>query len=131
MGEEVEQKVTPWEILLVLVAAWFVVNVLLAAVVVFYERRSPASTWAWLFVLFFIPVLGFIIYLFLGRSVSREKVFLKKAENDHQTLIDFVDQNEALTLEIEKQAFSHDGLGLSQSYHHLYDFAFLNVHSGS
>ncbi len=126
-----EQKVTPWEILLVLVAAWFVVNVLLAAVVVFYERRSPASTWAWLFVLFFIPVLGFIIYLFLGRSVSREKVFLKKAENDHQTLIDFVDQNEALTLEIEKQAFSHDGLGLSQSYHHLYDFAFLNVHSGS
>ena len=50
----------------------FTLNVVLAAIVVFFERRSPSSTWAWLFVLFFIPIIGFIIYLIFGRYTGKK-----------------------------------------------------------
>ena len=43
----------------VLGLAALMANVFLAGLVVFFERRNPASTWAWLLVLFFIPILGF------------------------------------------------------------------------
>ncbi|MGB6408164.1 MAG: PLDc N-terminal domain-containing protein, partial [Planococcus donghaensis] len=36
----------------------FILNVLLAAALVFLERRDASSTWAWLLVLFFIPIFG-------------------------------------------------------------------------
>ena len=52
-----------------------VINVILAGFVVFFERRNPASSWAWLFVLLFIPVFGFVIYMIFGRNSKREKMF--------------------------------------------------------
>ena len=45
-----------------------VINVILAGFVVFFERRNPASSWAWLLVLLFIPVFGFVIYMIFGRN---------------------------------------------------------------
>ena len=36
-----------------------IINVLLSIVVVFFQRRNPKSVWAWLLILYFIPVLGF------------------------------------------------------------------------
>ena len=73
-------------IVLSIITAVFVGNVILAAIVVFFERRNPASTWAWMFVLFFIPVLGFFIYLVFGRNSSKQKVFEEKTANDKKTL---------------------------------------------
>ncbi|HZK34402.1 MAG TPA: cardiolipin synthase [Bacillota bacterium] len=52
-----------------------VANITLAFVIVFMERRNPASTLAWVLVLMFIPVLGFILYLFMGQDLRRVKVF--------------------------------------------------------
>ncbi|SDX32374.1 cardiolipin synthase [Marininema mesophilum] len=52
-----------------------IMNILLAVVVVFLERRNVSATWAWLLVLSFIPVLGFIIYLLFGRNLSHKKIF--------------------------------------------------------
>ncbi|MGL4790920.1 MAG: cardiolipin synthase, partial [Anaerotignaceae bacterium] len=122
---------TPILIILVIISIVFVGNVILAAIMVFFERRNPASTWAWIFVLFFIPILGFFIYLVFGRNSSKEKVFSDKAKNDYQTLYSFVDNNEELSYEVERQAFSKDGITLSHEYTHLYDFAALNINSGS
>jgi cardiolipin synthase len=48
-----------------------IVNFALAFTIIFLERKNASSTWAWLMVLFFIPVLGFILYLFFGRKLSR------------------------------------------------------------
>ena len=39
-------------------------NMILATIVIFMEKRNAGSTWAWLLVLYFIPILGFILYLF-------------------------------------------------------------------
>ena len=38
----------------------FVINILLAITIVFFERRDPKTIWAWLLVLYFIPVLGYL-----------------------------------------------------------------------
>ncbi|HEM2483742.1 TPA: PLDc N-terminal domain-containing protein, partial [Listeria monocytogenes] len=40
-----------------------ILNVFFAAVTVFLERRDTSATWAWLLVLTFVPIFGFIIYL--------------------------------------------------------------------
>ncbi len=51
------------------------VNFVLAFTIIFLERKNASSTWAWLMVLFFIPVLGFILYLIFGRSLTNRKIF--------------------------------------------------------
>jgi cardiolipin synthase len=61
--------------------------------VVFLERRNIGATWAWLMVLFFLPGLGFVIYLLLGQNLSRRKIY--KIQDDR---IKFV------------QSFIHDQL---------------------
>lgn len=50
-------------------------NMLFALAVIFAERRDVGTTWAWLLVLFFLPVLGFIIYLFLGRQLKKDNFY--------------------------------------------------------
>ena len=57
------------------VSAIIILNIFLAIVLIFLERRDASSTWAWLMVLFFIPILGFILYLMLGRQL-RKKTFI-------------------------------------------------------
>lgn len=60
----------------ILLTLGFVINLVLAFIIIFLERnrRSASSTWAWLFVLFVLPLIGFILYLFFGRTVSKRKM---------------------------------------------------------
>ena len=58
------------------------INIGLAGVIVFFERRNPKSTWLWLMVLTFLPGLGFIIYLVLGKDLRKEKIFHEKKIED-------------------------------------------------
>ena len=62
-------------ILTILLGVLFVLNLALAAVVIFLERKDAGSTWAWLMVLLFIPLLGFILYLIFGQNLSRKRLF--------------------------------------------------------
>ena len=50
-------------------------NIVLATIVIFMEKRNAGSTWAWLLVLYFIPVLGFILYLILGKKIPKGHLF--------------------------------------------------------
>ncbi|MCQ2009326.1 MAG: cardiolipin synthase [Sporolactobacillus sp.] len=50
-------------------------NILLGATVVFLERKSISSTWAWLMILNFLPIVGFILYIIFGQNLSRRKIF--------------------------------------------------------
>lgn len=61
----------------------FVFNFLFAVVIVFFERKSPKSVWAWLLLLFFLPVAGFIFYLFLGTDMRKRKMFRIKEVEDN------------------------------------------------
>src|SRR4051812_11431430 len=73
-----------------LVTFTLIVNLILAVVVIFIERRDIGSTWAWLLILYFIPILGFIIYLFLGRQLKQKNFYhLSSEERKYlQTAVD-------------------------------------------
>ncbi|PTM53329.1 cardiolipin synthase [Desmospora activa] len=63
------------DILTLLLGSVLVLNILLATAIIFLERRDVSSTWAWMLVLYFIPVLGFVLYLIFGRKISKQKIF--------------------------------------------------------
>ncbi|UQS84753.1 cardiolipin synthase [Apilactobacillus apisilvae] len=50
-------------------------NEILALITVFREEREISATWAWLLVLSFLPVIGFIIYAFVGRKLPKKRLF--------------------------------------------------------
>ena len=50
-------------------------NMIFATIVIFMEKRNAGSTWAWLLVLYFIPILGFILYLILGKKIPKGHLF--------------------------------------------------------
>lgn len=53
----------------------FLLNTFFAIVMIFRERRDASSSWAWLLVLFFIPLLGFLLYMLFGQNLSRYRMF--------------------------------------------------------
>ncbi|MCK8607418.1 cardiolipin synthase [Apilactobacillus ozensis] len=50
-------------------------NTGLAIITVFRQPRDIAATWAWLLVLTFLPVAGFIVYAFVGRKLPKKRLF--------------------------------------------------------
>lgn len=60
----------------------FFINICFALTVVFIERKNPSATIAWLMALLFAPVIGFILYLFVGQSFYRDRMFGMKKEDD-------------------------------------------------
>ncbi|MCH6264545.1 cardiolipin synthase [Neobacillus citreus] len=90
----------------ILIALITVLNILFAIVVMFVERRDVSSTWAWLLVLFFLPILGFLIYIFLGRQL-KQKNFYKLSEEERRFL------NEAVSVQMDhltRSDFLHNPL---------------------
>lgn len=59
------------------------INMLFCIAIVFFERKSPKSVWGWLLLLYFVPVVGFIFYLFLGADMKKRKMFRVKEVEDH------------------------------------------------
>ncbi|MFD1064591.1 cardiolipin synthase [Oceanobacillus locisalsi] len=59
----------------IIIGLMFVINIALAISIIFLERKDPTSSWAWVMVLLFIPVIGFILYLIFGRPISRSHIF--------------------------------------------------------
>ena len=57
------------------------INTLGAIITVFREPREISATWAWLLVLVFFPFLGFIIYFFFGRKISKDRIFDLKSQD--------------------------------------------------
>jgi cardiolipin synthase len=56
--------------------AIIVINTLISIFTVFSDKnRDIAAIWAWLLVLIVLPGVGLIIYLFLGRKISKEDIF--------------------------------------------------------
>ena len=78
---------TVWSWILLFIVILLVANVILSGFVVFFERRNPASTWAWLLVLLFIPIFGFFAYMVFGRNSKREKCFAKRKNMIRRSII--------------------------------------------
>lgn len=74
---------TMWRIVTYVLGGMFVTNLLFSVVIVFFERRDPKSVWAWLLLLFFLPNVGFLFYLFLGKDMHKRKMFRDKELEDN------------------------------------------------
>ncbi|MCI3920384.1 cardiolipin synthase [Paenibacillus sp. TRM 82003] len=65
-------------------------NIGLAGFVIFLERRNVAATWAWLMVLLFLPVVGFLAYVLFGQNFSRRKMY-RLDKNVQRQLSDLIE----------------------------------------
>lgn len=64
--------------------AILVINVIFGIGIVFFERKTPETALAWLTLLVFIPILGFILYLAFGQNYYRTILFRMKEEDDRK-----------------------------------------------
>ncbi|MFY3791711.1 cardiolipin synthase [Ureibacillus sp. MALMAid1270] len=60
----------------------FILNLTFAVTVIFLERKDASSAWAWILVLFFLPFLGFVLYLLLGRQLRKKHLFRWDGQKD-------------------------------------------------
>ena len=77
-------------------------NILLGTVLVFAEHRNPSSTWAWLLVLYFIPVLGFLLYLFFGQDLRKRHLFKAKQQEDQTAIARYQAERAELNANIDR-----------------------------
>lgn len=56
----------------------YIINIAMAVVVIFLERKDPTATLAWVLVLLVFPGVGFAFYLLLSQNFSRKKLFTMK-----------------------------------------------------
>ncbi len=121
--------VLSWITLIALIV--LVVNVILSGLVVFFERRNPASTWAWLLVLLFIPILGFIVYMIFGRNSKREKMFREKEKYDQEVYYKYLfhDVHSAKKVKQQKEFIENKGKLVDAEY--VTDLAHLHLNSGN
>lgn len=59
-----------------------IIDVVLIFILLFWENSDPKSMLLWVIILLLLPILGFILYLFLGQTFYSEKTFKKKAKTD-------------------------------------------------
>jgi len=62
-------------ILTILLYVVLIANFAAAIAILFFERRDVSATWAWLMILLFLPVIGFLIYLLFGRSLKQDSFY--------------------------------------------------------
>ena len=104
-----------------LVGIIFILNMIFAAIVIFLERRDASSTWAWILVLFFIPGLGFILYILLGQNLSRRKMF--QWEDQKKLGVDELIANQIDAISQKKFCYLSD---VEKEYHDLIYLHLLN-----
>lgn len=80
----------------------FILNILFACTIIFFEKKETGSTWAWIMVLVFIPYIGFILYLVLGKDSRKYKVFAIKSKHDEKIYKNY------LQMDINKIDFTQD-----------------------
>lgn len=56
-----------------------ILNILFILIVVFFDKKKPESTLAWVLVLFFIPYVGIFLYIVFGEPF---RFYVKKKERD-------------------------------------------------
>ena len=121
----------PLKIFISILIFSLVINVILASFVVFFERRNPASTWAWLLVLFFIPIFGFVIYIVFGRDSHREKLFKNKDKYDTELYFNYLLESEIYMNKMKWQQSAFENKYNIIKHKYLDNLLYLNINMGN
>ncbi|HRY84138.1 MAG TPA: cardiolipin synthase [Candidatus Cloacimonadota bacterium] len=68
----------------------FGITIILIIMIMVMENSNPVHTLAWILVLVFLPVAGFILYLFFGRNWRKRRLFNRKGLRDALDLKDVI-----------------------------------------
>ena len=79
------------------------INMLFAIIVVFFQRKEPKSAWAWLLILYFVPIIGFVFYMLAGTDMHKRKLFRNKEMEDRISEIVRRQEYHAYSGHLEKQ----------------------------
>ncbi|HOD17579.1 MAG TPA: cardiolipin synthase [Candidatus Cloacimonadota bacterium] len=60
----------------------FSLTIFLIIIVLVMENGSPVRTLAWILILVYLPIIGFIFYLFFGRNWRKSRIFSQKGSED-------------------------------------------------
>lgn len=70
---------------------FILLNLVLTAIIITLERKSPTTTLAWLFFMILLPGIGFLFYLLFSQNISKRKIFkytLEETET-YQSLLNY------------------------------------------
>ena len=56
------------------IALIYVLLVVVSIVAVLMDNKQPAKTMAWILVLMFLPLIGFVFYFFFGQNTRRNRM---------------------------------------------------------
>ncbi len=101
------------DIIVYLLSFFTVLNLLFAVTVIFLERRHVAATWAWLLVLFFIPIAGFFLYIIFGQNLSKRKIFKLTGKRKKKMSAELEDQK--ILLEQKEMRYNDSSMADYQS----------------
>ncbi|MDO5695784.1 MAG: cardiolipin synthase [Eubacteriales bacterium] len=57
-------------------------NIIIIFLIIFFQKRDPVAIFLWIVVLILAPVAGFVLYIFLGQQIHKEKLFKVKGMED-------------------------------------------------
>ena len=70
--------------------------VILAVIHVILDNRQPAKTMAWTMVIYFVPVVGIVFYLFFGINTRKERYVSDRSMNQltKRSMLEFAEQQD-------------------------------------
>lgn len=89
----------------------FTMTIILTAVIIVLENRNPSKTVTWLVVLYVLPIIGFVIYIFFGRNFRKKKRFKGKVK------INQLDHTIEQVIETQNQVLKQKDTFLNEEYY--------------
>ena len=102
------------ELNIILVALYYIIVVLTVMHVVM-DNRQPAKTMAWTLVIWFVPIIGIVFYLFFGINTRKERLVSQRSldELSKRSMLGFVEQQ---NLQFPEEHKSLIDLFINQSF---------------
>lgn len=104
-----------------IITATYAISIIIAFTIIFLERKNPSATLAWILILFMIPGVGILLYVFLSQNMARKKIF--HLTNFEHTFIGTALQEQINSMKSKQFVFSNpearkwkDMILLNQTY---------------
>lgn len=83
-----------WKVTAEIITFIFGLSTVLIAILIILENRNPSRSIAWLLVLLVFPVLGFILYIFIGRNMRKKRKVKRHLQDSDAVELNSVIENQ-------------------------------------
>ena len=73
----------------------FYLSIIIATMItIIMDNRQPTKTMAWILVLVFLPIVGFVLYIFFGQNIRKERFISQRSLDklSKQTMFEYIEQ---------------------------------------